>query len=274
MSFWTKLPKGIQRRLARWLGRRPCRIPADSPIVSFTFDDFPRTALTNGGAILHERGFAGTYYTSFGLMGKKAPTGEIFVREDLDELVAKQHELACHTFDHYDAWETEPSAFEDSVVRNQQNLDQLLPGTRFTNLSYPISWPRPETKRRIARHYQCARGGGQTFNVGDVDLNCLKAFFIEQSLGDLDAMRRLIDDNGRAKGWLIFATHDIHEVPTRFGCTPRLFERVVEHSENSGASILSVQAAFARLVGKSRSPAPTPAEQPGAAAAIYPCKES
>lgn len=41
-------------------------------------------------------------------MGKKAPTGEIFTREDLDELIRQEHELACHTYDHYDAWDTAP----------------------------------------------------------------------------------------------------------------------------------------------------------------------
>ena len=55
----------------------------ESPVISFTFDDFPRSALLNAGAILRERGLAGTYYASFGLMGTKAPTGEMFEREDL-----------------------------------------------------------------------------------------------------------------------------------------------------------------------------------------------
>ena len=249
MNFWKKLPKGIQWRLARWLGRRPCRIQMESPVISFTFDDFPRSALQNGGTILRKRGFVGTYYTSLGLMGQKAPVGEIFVRQDLDELLRQEHELACHTFDHCDTWDTEPSAFEASILRNQQKLAQLLPGARFTSLSYPISWPRPQTKRRVARHYECARGCGQTFNTGTVDLDYLKAFFIEQSRGDFDVIRRVIDANARAKGWLIFATHDVCDSPTRFGCTPALFEQVVGHSANSGASILPVHAAFQRLAG-------------------------
>ena len=48
------LPPPLQRRAARWLGRRPCRIDLESPMISFTFDDFPRSALTNGGAILRQ----------------------------------------------------------------------------------------------------------------------------------------------------------------------------------------------------------------------------
>src|SRR5215472_14050839 len=105
--------------MAQWFGRRPCRMQLQSPVISFTFDDFPRSALINGGAILRERGFAGTYYASFGLMGKEALVGGIFTREDLDELLRQGHELACHTFDHCDSWATNPNEFEASIVRNR-----------------------------------------------------------------------------------------------------------------------------------------------------------
>ena len=246
-SIWTKLPSPAQRRLARWFGRRPCPIQMESPVISFTFDDFPRSALLAAGTILRERGFAGTYYASFGLMGRKGPTGEIFAREDLDELVRQQHELACHTFDHCDSWGTASDEFEASILRNQRAVAERFPGTRLNSLSYPISWPRPETKRRVANYYECARGGGQTFNAGTMDLNYLKAFFIEQSRDNFEAIQQSIDANARAKGWLIFATHDVCESPTGFGCTPAFFERVVEYSAKSGAIVLPVHAAFQRI---------------------------
>lgn len=122
------LPRPLQRRAARWLGRRPCRIQLESPVISFTFDDFPRSALTNGGAILRQYGFSGTYYTCFGLMGQETSSGEIFRREDLQELVRHDHELACHTFDHCDSWETTPDEFETSILKNQRAAAQHVPG--------------------------------------------------------------------------------------------------------------------------------------------------
>jgi peptidoglycan/xylan/chitin deacetylase (PgdA/CDA1 family) len=249
----ANLPLPIQRRLALRFGRRPCRIRLEVPIVSFTFDDFPRSALLTGGAILSDRGHAGTYYVSLGLMGTTAPTGKMFVREDLENLVQQNHELACHTFDHCHSWNTEPVEFEKSILRNQKTVEKLLPGTCFRNLSYPISHPRPDTKKRTGRHYDCARGGGQTFNTGVTDLNYLKAFFIEQSRDNFASIQQTIDNNARAKGWLIFATHDVCDSPTRFGCTPQLFERVVYQSAKSGAAILSVQSALSSNgIGKIR----------------------
>jgi peptidoglycan/xylan/chitin deacetylase (PgdA/CDA1 family) len=221
----------------------------ESPVISFTFDDFPRSALLNAGAILRERRLAGTYYASFGLMGKKAPTGEIFTREDLDELIQQEHELACHTYDHYDSWDTAPLEFEASILRNQRAISERLPGTKFRCLSYPISWPRPETKRRVASYYECARGGGQTFNAGTMDLNYLKAFFLEQSRDNFAAIKQTIDDNAHAKGWLIFATHDVCDQPTRFGCLPGFFEKVVDYAIQSKATILPVFRAWQVIFG-------------------------
>ena len=255
-SFWTKLPPWSQRRAARWLGRRTCRLQSAAPLISFTFDDFPRSALHQGGAILRGHGFTGTYYASFGLMGKTAPTGEIFTAEDLSEFVRQGHELGCHTYDHCDSWETGSAEFEASILRNQKQLAELLPGARFASLSYPISWPRPQTKRYVAKYFDCARGGGQTFNVGTVDLNYLKAFFIEQSRDNFAAIQRVIDDNAAGNGWLIFATHDVSDSPTRFGCTTQLFERVVQRAMKSGAAVLPISAALCRAL-----PAPAPATE-------------
>ena len=243
-SLWTRVPKPLQRRLARWLGRKSLRIAGTKPLISFTFDDFPRSALHRGGAILREHGFAATYYASFGLMGRVTATGEIFSRHDFEEFVRQQHELGCHTFDHCDSWDTSPADFEGSIIRNQQRIAQELPGLKLSSLSYPISYPRPETKRRTAKHYQCARGAGQTFNRGLTDLNYLKAFFLEQSRDDWEAIQRMIDLNSQQSGWLIFATHDVCDSPTRFGCTPRLFLRVVEYAARSGAAVLPVSLAL------------------------------
>jgi peptidoglycan/xylan/chitin deacetylase (PgdA/CDA1 family) len=177
-------------------------------------------------------------------MGKETPTGKMFEHEDLDELIDQGHELACHTFHHCDSWETAPGEFEASILRNRQVVTEFLPGTKLESFSYPISWPRPETKRRVAAHFECARGGGQTFNAGTTDMNYLKAFFIEQTRENFDAIRQTIDGNTCANGWLIFATHDICDNPTRFGCTPDLFERVVEASVKSDAMILPVSKAL------------------------------
>jgi len=189
----------LKRGLAMKLARRPLIMRNEEPLVSFTFDDFPRSALLEGGAILGSYGQKGTFFASFGLMGSSGPTGDIFSVDDVREVVRQGHELGCHTYDHYHAWDTAPSEFQGSIVRNREALEKYLPGTSFRSLSYPISCPWPQTKRIIAGYFDCCRGGGQAFNAGALDLNFLKAFFLEQARNDFDSIVRLIEANNRKK---------------------------------------------------------------------------
>jgi peptidoglycan/xylan/chitin deacetylase (PgdA/CDA1 family) len=233
-----------QRHTARALNTRPLAIDLRAPIVSFTFDDFPRSALFTGGAILEQFGLRGTYYASLGLMGCDAPTGPIFLREDLRVLVARGHELGCHTFDHCHSWNTTTPVFERSIIMNKTALDEIVPGAAFRTFSYPISPPRPRTKRVVAGRFSCARGGGQTFNVDTTDLNYLRAFFLEKARDRPDAIQSLIDENRAQGGWLVLATHDVSRTPTPYGCTPDFFEDVVRRAVESGARILPVAEAL------------------------------
>jgi peptidoglycan/xylan/chitin deacetylase (PgdA/CDA1 family) len=219
------------------------------PLISFSFDDFPRSAVHTAGRILGDRDIKATYYTSLGLMDKEAPVGKIFSREDLGLVVEQGHELGCHTFSHCHSWDTSPSVFENSVIKNRQSLQDLIPGESFQTLSYPISYPRPHTKRRVAKHFLCCRGGGfQTYNIGRVRKTFLHSFFLEKSRDDLNAVRKVIDGNARAGGWLIFSTHDVCENPTQFGCIPSFFERVVDYATASGARIVPVASGWRETV--------------------------
>jgi peptidoglycan/xylan/chitin deacetylase (PgdA/CDA1 family) len=247
IDLWGRAQGRYMRSAARLFCRRPFAIKTQVPIISFTFDDFPRSALHTGGAILKRYGLAGTYYASIGLMGKQAATGTMFVPDDLKVLLAEGHELGCHTFGHCDAWETETSLFEHSLVENQRALTELIPGARFRTFSYPINVPRARTKRKSGQHFACCRGGGQTFNVRTADLNYLLACFLEKSRDNPEVAMGLIDENRRARGWLIFATHDICKTPTPWGCNPEFFEDVVKYAINSGARILSVVKAWEQL---------------------------
>ena len=222
------------------LFRRPLMMRNTVPLISFTFDDFPRSALLTGGRILERNGVAGTYYTALGCMGHDSPSGELFVLQDLKGLVAKGHELGCHTYSHLNAWETGTREFMESVRQNKRALAELLPEAEFQTLSYPLEYPRPFTKKRVAREFHGCRGGGQKINAGTIDLNFLSAFFLDKRREDLDRVKGLIDENAERRGWLIFGTHDVCDKPSPYGCTPGYFEKVVHYSLQSGAMIKPV----------------------------------
>ena len=242
--------QGKYRRTLSALGaRRLVRMQNTAPLISFTFDDFPRSALEAGGRILRAYGIGGTYYVSLGLLNQHEPTGLICSSVDLAEVLAEGHELGCHTFDHCDAWKTDPGCFEQSIVDNRIRLQEILPDAKFVTMSYPINTPRPDTKRRSGRHFAGCRGGGQSCNVGEIDLNYMQAFFLEQSRYTPSTIWELIERNCEKNGWLIFATHDVSDQPTRFGSTPKLFEAVVKRAKESGAKIVPVAVALREVCG-------------------------
>jgi peptidoglycan/xylan/chitin deacetylase (PgdA/CDA1 family) len=249
VTVWTRLRGRYQRELSAALYRRAVKMRNAAPLISFTFDDFPRSALDVGGPILRAHGATGTYYASLGLMNHDEPVGRICASMDLAEVLAQGHELGCHTFAHCDAWETAPRTFEESIFENRRALGRLLPGASFETMSYPISSPRPATKRRTGRHFVGCRGGGQTMNVGTMDVNYLRAFFLEQSRDRPAVIREMIDRNRVEGGWLILVTHDVRPEPSRFGCTPRFFDEVVRWAVDSKAKVLPVARALAEASG-------------------------
>src|SRR5438105_4027066 len=117
-NLWLRLNGRYQRTISAHLFQRPFEIKQDIPLISFTFDDFPTSALLTGGTILRRYGFVGTYYASFALMRQNTPVGTIFSPEHVETLLEEGHELGCHTFAHCHSWETRPSIFRDSVIEN------------------------------------------------------------------------------------------------------------------------------------------------------------
>ena len=243
-NLWERVQGRYQQTLSKSLFPHRVKLRNKVPLISFTFDDFPRSALQTGGDILKRSGVRGTYYVALGLLGQTTVVGDICNQDDLAAAFAEGHELGCHTFSHCHAWHTSPGSFEQSVIDNRHSLGTLLPQAVFRTLSYPKADPRPRTKRRLAKYFLCCRAGGQSYNLGRALRTHVTAYFLEQCRGDASAVKRVIDANARDCGWLVFATHDVCPHPSRFGCTPGFFEEIVNYSVSSGATILPVDQAW------------------------------
>lgn len=248
-SLFSKIKGKYHRSLANRLVRRMIEIKTPTPMISFTFDDAPKTAFDTGGAILRLYGAKATYYVSLGLLGSETEVGAIASSDDL--LLAEQegNELGCHTYHHLDAWETSTDQYMASVLENGRALDKILPGVNFKTFAYPKNGAKFSVKSPLQERFICCRGGGQTTNVGMADLNLLKACFLDKRQNvDMDFIKNLIDYNTAFRGWLIFVTHDIADNPSPFGCTPEFFAKVVEYSALSGAMLLPVSDACQKLL--------------------------
>ena len=236
---------GMRRALAARLHRRALTVAPLQPLVSFSFDDAPRSAFEAGARVLERHGLRGTYYVSLGLLGQPGPSGELGGLPELRAAVALGHELGCHTHDHLDAWLVPPGEYLASVEANARVLQQLLPGQRFETFAYPRSGAVAAVKPALARHFLACRHGGQRGNSGHVDRDLLAACFLDrQQHADLAFIRQLLETNARTRGWLIFATHDVAPEPSPYGCTPAFLEAVVRHALRTGARVLPVREAL------------------------------
>jgi hypothetical protein len=251
-NLLVRIQNKYQTMLASLCHRRPFKMKNKTPYISFTFDDFPRSALHKGGSILMRYGIQATYYASFGLMGTEGPSGKIFDLADIKELLSIEHEIGCHTFAHCHSMETNSRIFEDSIIKNRNTLNELIPGACFKSFSFPISGPLSDTKRRAGRYFSCCRGGGQAFNLGKIDLNLLSAYFLEKNRDKPQIVKEFIDRCCLSAGWIIFVTHDISENPTPYGCTPSFFEEIVTYCIDSGARILPVGKALEKILRESK----------------------
>lgn len=255
MKFERYLERGVgkyRRTAARYLYRKKIKLENENSKISFTFDDVPRTAIIHGGEILNKYGAYGTFYVSLGKLESDSPSGQIASLTDLIYALKEGHELGCHTFDHMNSWETKTEIFVKSVLMNSKALSDLIPKAHFSSFAYPICDPRPETKREVGKIFECSRGGGeQTFNVGETDLNLLKAFFLDIRTGaTIDAVKQIIDKCAEERGWLIFATHDIDDDPSRYGCPRKMFTEIVKYATQSGANLLPVGKVCEKIIFK------------------------
>lgn len=247
-SLFGRARNKARRLLASRLHRRDLPVTLPVPIVSFTFDDAPRTAFERGARVLERHGVRGTYFVSLGLLSTLSDTGPIASPDDLASALERGHELGCHTYDHCDAWEVPAARYLASVDANRRALEALLPGAAFRTFAYPKNGATHRVKAELARRFDCCRGGGQGNNAGSVDLNLVNGCFIDRRARvELEALRALIDENARRRGWLVFAAHDISPAPDHFSCSEERLDALVQYALGSGSEVLPVVAACARL---------------------------
>jgi peptidoglycan/xylan/chitin deacetylase (PgdA/CDA1 family) len=214
--------------------------------VSFTFDDFPRTAYSTGGAILEAYGARGTYYATVGLMNASNELGDLFVADDLRPLLEKGHELGSQTFQHSSCRSVSLATFRKDVQKGMKAVEQLA-GHNSTNFAYPYGHVTLRSKKNLGRVLTSSRGIIPGLNGPEADLNLLRANRLYGDVGGSQQIEELVAKNVKQKSWLIFYTHDVRPKPSEYGCTPALFEFAVSCAAKSGSRILTVEQVLAEI---------------------------
>jgi peptidoglycan/xylan/chitin deacetylase (PgdA/CDA1 family) len=240
----------LAARLARGIGgflrTRPAKVDWPGGVVTFTFDDFPRSAWVNGGAILEKYDRRGTYYAAMGMAGTENNLGPLFDLDDLRAAHAHGHEIACHTYHHRDCARLTPSDIADEIDRNAAALARALGAPMISNFAYPFGGVSLSAKSVLSPRFLSCRGTGRGLNRGTADLADLASTSIYSHNFESERLCRLIDDARAASGWIIFYTHDVADEPSDFGCTPAQFESIVAYAA-ANAAVLPVRDMLAGL---------------------------
>ncbi|HEX3882477.1 MAG TPA: polysaccharide deacetylase family protein [Stellaceae bacterium] len=246
----ASLSTHLARKLGHFILTRPQNVTWPGGVVSFTFDDFPKSALDTGGRILEAHGVRGTYYTAIGLAETYGNLGRMFDRGDVDAAHRGGHEIACHTFHHLDCGRNQTRALLPDIDENAAAISELTHGYTPTNFAFPFGGISLSSKSALSRRFESCRGIGFGINAGISDFADLRANRVRECADD-QSYRRLVDEARTSDGWLIFYTHDVVESPSPYGCTPKQLDQVVAYAAAS-CPVLTVRDVITGLA----SPAP------------------
>jgi peptidoglycan/xylan/chitin deacetylase (PgdA/CDA1 family) len=235
----------LSGRLARrWA---PHALPARSKqaVVSFSFDDFPRSAATAGASVLDEFGVKGTYFVSGSRMGRYVEGLDQFTQQDLIDIAEAGHEIGCHTFGHMRVPDVSRAEITDDIARNKDFICRILGDHTMSSFAYPHGQLSFSTKEFLRRYFPICRGAWPGINERRIDFMNLRAVLLEPSL-DHAKVVSLLDRSKSGNGWVIFVGHDISEHPSRNGCTPTALRGIITAVLDRGMDVLPIKNAAAR----------------------------
>lgn len=232
--------------VCRYRHRQRLHLQTAGGLISFTFDDFSRSAAGTAREILERHEMRGTYYVSMDRAGTTNHQGAHFEPSDLVALADAGHEIGCHTMSHHDLLDADAAALvEAELADNAAAVDRYLPGYSLESFAYPYGNVTPASKQLLGRHFSSCRGTERGINAGRVDRAFLRANELAGGVDSVAWAERLIRRNESARGWLVFFTHDVRPDHSPFGCSPEAFERVVAAARQSRCWVLPVREALA-----------------------------
>lgn len=237
----------LDRRAAIAMRTRMLKMRNLRPVASISFDDFPQSAAVTGARILEDRGVHGTFYVCGGLSGREWENGLQFSREDLVRLVARGHEIGCHTYGHRRSTDMTRREIEQEITRNQAFVADVLGDYVLTTFAYPYGSIGFAPKRVFQRRFAACRSIEPGVDAGSVDLALVKSNLVPRDTDTADWLKPLIEEAVAKNGWLNLFTHDVTEQPTAFGCRPAALAAAVDALQAAGIVVLPVKNALGRI---------------------------
>lgn len=238
----------ISRRVTPLFSQRYIRFNLERPIISFTFDDCPISAIENGLKPLAVKGWMSTVYIAGSLLGQSNHHGRHITGRDVKALHDEGHEIGGHTFSHLDAQSTTLAAYQEDIDRNQ-NLLGSLGISPCATFAYPFGQTKPQIKQALESQFAGLRGIQPGIHERGADLNQIKSMPLFGGERVAAAIRVIEQLNARP-AWVTFFTHDIRQDHSDWGCSPDDMSAIIAAVLKSGADVLPVAAAIDRLRGQ------------------------
>lgn len=229
---------GLQRRVAA----DPIRVRPTRGIVSFTFDDVPRSAYQNGAPILEAAGARGTFYVAAQLCDPKSARdpGDFLSPAEVVDLHRRGHQIGCHTYSHHGLAPGGEAELVAECRSNREALSAMLGGAAIEDFSFPFGRFSYRAKRALGGDYASLRSNHSGLNVGRADRSLLYSHAISTPRFDKARITALVNECARRRGWLIFYTHGVTEDPDQFSVTPEQFSWIVDLAAQGDLDLLTV----------------------------------
>jgi peptidoglycan/xylan/chitin deacetylase (PgdA/CDA1 family) len=243
--------KGISASASRYLARivptHPFRTRNQQPIVSFTFDDVPESALTNGAKVLDRFGVRGTFYIAPGICGIQDEHWRVIDRNGVRALARTGHEVACHTYGHVKVQSQTRLGLTRETLRCFEALRDICGDAVTDNFAYPFGNVSFPYKFELGRHLKSCRSIYAGFNSGVIDLAMLRSFELYDRTSTEESVGAILDHAIATNAWVIFYTHDVMPGPSWIGCSPSHLEMAVKAAQDRGIPCLAVDDALERM---------------------------
>jgi len=241
----TSLTAKVKRRLVPFQARRVLKPRLERPIVSFSFDDCPKSVIENAIKPFEQENWRSTIYIAMGLCGTTNHLGLHMNKHDVIALHKNGHEIADHTFNHIDAVQHSTATVLADIEKNQNSLSDLgLPKSK--TFAYPYGQVTAELKSILSAMFKGSRGIRSREHHEDIDLNQIRSNRIYAG-ADFEKVMGQISRISDKPGWLPIFTHDVRDNPSKFGCTPEQMLSVIEAVKQSGAQVLTMADAIEKM---------------------------
>ena len=215
--------------------------PLPEGIVSFTFDDGPKSFITNALPVLKRAGILTTQYVTTGKVddANVEDPGKTFSQQDIQTLFKRGDEIAAHTVTHPRLPQLGIDQITQELVSSRQQL-QLQLHTPVVDFASPYGEYDDQVLQVARQYYQSHR----SVDVGYNDLSTFDPYNIRvQNVNrdtDPQTVAAWMEFAKTHKVWLVLVFHQIMDNSGAYSYGPDNFNQVVTSTNKLGIKTVTV----------------------------------